>query len=341
MIHLISFTKAGFSFSQQIQNLLLQNDFSESEISLSYGGKIFQGEEFPHIVALSEWVEKNFQKENALIFVGAAGIAVRAISPFVKSKILDPAVLVIDEKGEFVIPILSGHIGGANDLARKIANLLGGIPVITTASDVNNLPAIDEFAKKNNLAINDMKFAKEFTARFLNFNYCDDERSNVPVPKFTITIYIKNYILSLIPKCLILGVGCKKGKSSGELENFIFETLKSQNIDYRSLEKIASIDLKKDENAIIAFSQKYSLPFVCFSTDELNKIPQKVSHSDFVLKITGTDNVCERAVFAAGANEILIPKISQNGMTLAFGIRKIDLKIPEELKKFFVNESEE
>ena len=273
----------------------------------------------------------NFATGNALVFVGAAGIAVRAISPFVCDKKTDPAVLVIDEKGEFVIPILSGHIGGANGLARKIAVLLGSTPVITTASDVNNLPAIDEFAARNNLAISDMNLAKEFAAKMLAG----------ASPRFTISVYIKNDILSLIPRCVILGIGCKKGKSAEELQSFVCSVLKNHKIDYRSLEKIASIDLKKDENAIISLSESLKLPFVTFPAEELNQIPQKVSHSDFVSQITGTDNVCERAVFASGASEILIPKISQNGMTLALGIRKIDVKIPEKLSEHFISDESE
>ena len=339
-VHIISFTQAGFSLSERIQNLLSQSDFSgrDGEVTLSFAGNVavknenfLSGENLslkcpPSSVymPLSQWVQTHFRTKNALVFIGAAGIAVRAIAPFVNDKKTDPAVIVIDEKGSFVIPLLSGHIGGANELARKIASQIGAMAAITTASDVNNLPAIDEFAAKNNLSINDMKLAKEFAARLLAKNS----------PEFTISVYIKNDILSLIPKCLVLGIGCKKGKSREELKNFVFETLKTYKIDIRSLVQISSVDQKKDEKAIISLAEDLKLPFVTFSTEELNSVSQKVSHSDFVEKTLGTDNVCERAVFASGADELLLPKTARNGMTLAVGMRKFDIEIPEKLAKY-------
>jgi len=310
-VHIISFTQAGVSLSERI--------CCDSAV-------------FIRDITLSDWVKAHFCSGNALVFIGAAGIAVRAIAPFVKDKKTDPAVLVIDEKGSFVIPILSGHIGGANELARKIALEIGAVPVITTASDVNNLTAIDEFAAKNNLAINDMNLAKDFAAKRLSVK---TEGAN-EIPHFTISVYIKNDILSLIPKSIVLGIGCKKGKSAEELENFVKETLESYEIDYRSLESVNSVNQKKDENAIILLANSLKLPFVTFPAEELNKITQKVSHSDFVEKTLGTDNVCERAVFVAGADELIVPKTARNGMTLAIGIKKIDLKIPDELKNFLV-----
>jgi cobalt-precorrin 5A hydrolase len=329
-LHIISFTQAGFSLSERIRDSLSNGD--SDEISLAFGGKIADRDLASFVVTLSEWVQSHFHSGNALVFVGAAGIAVRSIAPFVRDKKTDPAVLVIDEKGGFVIPILSGHIGGSNELAEKIAAAIGAIPIITTASDVNNLPAIDVFAAKNNLSINDMKLAKDFAAKMLV--YKGNEQSQRP--HFTVSVYIKNDILSLIPKCVVLGIGCKKGKSAEELENFVKETLESYKIDCRSLESINSVNQKKDEDAIISLANSLKLPFVTFSAEELNKISQKVSHSDFVEKTLGTDNVCERSVFAAGAGELIVPKISRDGMTLAIGIRKIDLEIPEGLKGFLV-----
>ena len=241
---------------------------------------------------------------------------------------------MLDEKGRFVIPILSGHIGGANDFARKIASLISAIPVITTASDVNNLPAIDEFAKKHNLEINDMSLAKKFAAELLRFyqNPHADEKNQSKLPKFSVSAYQKDDELVLIPKCLILGLGCKKGKSAACLKEFVIETLSSHKIDTRAVEKLASIDLKKDENAILSLAKDLKVPFDTFSAEELNAIPKKVSHSDFVSKITGTDNVCERSVFAAGADDLIITKISKNGMTIALGIKEIDT---EKIKSVF------
>ena len=117
---------------------------------------------------VSSLVRDIFKKYNAIVFVGACGIAVRSIAPYVKDKAKDPAVVVVDEKGNFAIPILSGHIGGANDLAEKIAALTSGVAVITTATDINKKFSVDTFTVRNNLHIGDTKLIKEISSRILN-----------------------------------------------------------------------------------------------------------------------------------------------------------------------------
>ena len=115
----------------------------------------------------SQWAESAFAEADGVIFCCAAGIAVRAIAPFVKSKTTDPAVLVTDEYGRFIIPLLSGHLGGANALANRIAEKTGGTAVITTATDLNGTFAVDVFAAKNHLYIEEMHLAKEISAALL------------------------------------------------------------------------------------------------------------------------------------------------------------------------------
>ena len=133
---------------------------------------------------VSSLVRDIFKKYNAIVFVGACGIAVRSIAPCVKDKAKDPAVVVVDEKGNFAIPILSGHIGGANDLSEKIATLTSGVAVITTATDINKKFSVDTFAVRNNLHIGDTKLIKEISSRILNDKkvglYTDYELKNVP-----------------------------------------------------------------------------------------------------------------------------------------------------------------
>ena len=133
---------------------------------------------------LSGLVKDIFKKYNALIFVGACGIAVRAVAPYIKDKSKDPAVVVVDEEGNFAIPVLSGHIGGANDLAKKIAALTNGTAVITTATDINDKFSVDTFAVKNNLHIRDTKLIKEISSRVLEGQkiglYTDYELKNIP-----------------------------------------------------------------------------------------------------------------------------------------------------------------
>ena len=114
-----------------------------------------------------EFTRRCFAGCDAIVFIGAAGIAVRMIAPLVKAKDTDPAVLVIDEKGRFVIPILSGHIGGANALAMRLATLLHATPVITTATDVNGVFAVDVWATQNGCAIPDTQHIKAVSAALL------------------------------------------------------------------------------------------------------------------------------------------------------------------------------
>lgn len=117
--------------------------------------------------SLNDWAREMFASMDALIFIGATGIAVRAIAPLVQDKFYDPAVLVMDELGQFCIPLLSGHVGGANELAETISRLIGSQAVITTATDVNHQFAVDVFARKNGLKIVDRELAKEISAELL------------------------------------------------------------------------------------------------------------------------------------------------------------------------------
>ena len=112
------------------------------------GGSLRKPEE-----TLSAWTEENFKTREGLIFVGAVGIAVRAVAPFLRSKAEDPAVVCVDETGRWAIPILSGHLGGANALARKIAELTGGEGVVTTATDLNGVFAVDLWAKRQGMTV--------------------------------------------------------------------------------------------------------------------------------------------------------------------------------------------
>ena len=261
--------------------------------------------------SLSLWTKENFKKGNILVFIGALGIAVRAIAPFCKDKTFDPAVLVIDERGTFVIPVLSGHLGGAVDAAKEISAKLSAIPVITTATDVRDEFAVDVFAKRNNLSISDMKEAKAFTARILAGK--EAEFTVTPMKKSAGSLY-------LIPKVTVIGMGCRKGKSFEELKEFVSEKLKELGIDERSLKALVSVDKKKDEEGLITLSEAYEIPFLTYSAKTLMEQDGDFVRSDKVMEVTGADNVCERAVAAFGCRKFILKKTSQNGMTLAIGM---------------------
>ncbi len=158
MVHIISFTKNGAALGDRMCGSLSQN--VECEHCAKYRG----GSEY----TLDEWTRERFKKGNVLIFIGACGIAVRAIAPYVESKDKDAAVLVVDEHAGYVIPLLSGHMGGANDAARLVADITGAVPVITTATDINKKFAVDVFAFRNGLGLLDLKKAKKVSADILD-----------------------------------------------------------------------------------------------------------------------------------------------------------------------------
>ena len=260
---------------------------------------------------LCDWAGRNW--EGALVFVGACGIAVRAIAPHVTSKLHDPAVIVVDEAGKFVIPVLSGHIGGANELARRIAGFLDAQAVITTATDINSLPAVDEWAVKNDCAIQNPEAVKHISGALLDGHSvgvavtCED----IPAP-FPVTLWLR-------PRVLVLGAGCNRGTNPAEFEESALDFLKGAGVSVLSLRALASIDLKKDEPAMKAFAEKHGVPFLTFGADELQALQGKFTASETVRHFTGTDNVCERsAVLAAGEGAVLVRnKCVYNGVTFA------------------------
>ena len=150
-LSIISFTQNGRVLSIKIAKLL---DGMEYTLYTKYKA-CCQEEQTVRFVtqSIGEWAKEQFEEKNALLFIGACGIAVRAIAPHITDKLHDSPVLVMDEKGEYVIPILSGHMGGANELAVSLAERIRANPVITTATDIHNRFAIDLFAKKNGLTI--------------------------------------------------------------------------------------------------------------------------------------------------------------------------------------------
>lgn len=126
----------------------------------------------PHLVKLNiplkEQVEEVFHNVDAIIFISACAIAVRSIAPYLESKTTDPAVIVIDELGQYAISLLSGHIGGGNELTKYVAGFIGATPIISTATDLNNLFAVDVFATKNNMYMDNMTLAKQVSSELLN-----------------------------------------------------------------------------------------------------------------------------------------------------------------------------
>ena len=302
-----------FTFTKNGINLALR-------ISKFLDAKIFVPERFINEnlnkidAPLSEFTGKIFNEAKAIIFISACGIALRAVAPHVKSKLNDPAVIVIDEKGNFVIPVLSGHIGGANELSKKIASFLHAVPVITTATDINNLTAVDEWAMKNNCVIENPENIKKISSEILENHKIGvaitDELQPAPFP---VTLFLR-------PKNLILGAGCNRGIDFEEFENAAKIFLESSGVSILSLKALASINIKSNEPALIKFAKKYNIPFMTFTAEELSKLNGNFTSSEKVLKFTGVDNICERACMLAGGEKSVLMRskfIFENKITFA------------------------
>ena len=175
--------------------------------------------------SLSEWTKTMFIPGNALIFVGAVGIAVRALSNLVKDKLSDCPVIVIDDNAQFVIPILSGHVGGANKLAVMLADILGAVPVITTSTDVNDAFSVDSFAAENRLMIADRDKIKRVSVKAIEGKKITLSIKGFP-PKDSVDVIASDdmdseYSLVLKPREYTVGIGLKRGKEPEELEKFL------------------------------------------------------------------------------------------------------------------------
>ena len=304
----------------------------------------------------SEWAKTQFAKRLPILFIGSVGIAVRIIAPLVKDKFLDSPVMVMDEGGRNLIPILSGHIGGANELARMIAAKIGATPVITTSTDVHNVYSIDVFAQKNALRIINRDAIKTVAKKFIskkeiwikiprNFDLGEET-----IPESIVIAYEDEQVtcdveivlteqrageilqaepdtLVLIPKKYCIGMGCKKGKTFEELKGFLQATLDSQKENFlENISAISSIDMKKTEIGLVNLAQYYHVDFKTYTAAQLETILEPeggFSSSDFVQEVTGISNVCERAALACAGEggSLIIKKTASDGMTLAVAER--------------------
>ncbi|MBD5643671.1 cobalt-precorrin 5A hydrolase [Clostridium botulinum] len=308
----------------------------DSNLNLLNDKHYFKKEDFN----FKEIVKKSFQDYDAIIFISSTGIAVRAIAPFIQSKDKDPAVIVIDSTGRYVISLLSGHLGGANELTERIAKTIGAEPIITTATDNLNIKAPDIIAKENNLVIEDLKKAKDIAALLVNGQKVAfiDEEDLVNFPKgYTYDIesakgivfvtnklhvdetFLNNKcILKLIRKNIVLGIGCKKNYDDITMKENVIKALKEENIDLKSINSIVSVEIKKDENAIKELSKFLGCPFITYSIEEIKKVEHKFKGSDFVRKTIGVGSVCEPSIELKGG-KIIKEKQKLTGMTLAIG----------------------
>lgn len=286
-------------------------------------------------VRLAEWTSTQFAQADALIFVGAVGIAVRAIAPHCKSKATDPAVVVLDECGRFAVPLLSGHLGGANALARALAEACGAIPVITTATDANGVFAVDEWAKAQGCAVleperiklvsgallagHTVRLASDWPVQGTPPAGVDPARTPAEAD-FALTLSPAGDALHLVPRIGVLGIGCRRGTCAEQLEAAFTDFCARHSLAPACIAAAASIDLKADEAGLLAFCRAHGWPITFYSAEQLRALPGPFTPSPFVQSVTGVDNVCERAAVLASGGCIRIPKQAGGGVTFALAL---------------------
>lgn len=344
-IDLIAFSDRGFALGERLEEAFytrpLEHGNGAPRLTVSVA-------RCNRPLSLSEWTTQMFDQSDALVFIGAAGIAVRAIAPFVKSKATDPAVIVIDELGTYAIPVLSGHLGGANDLARAIAERIGAEAVITTATDVNGVFAIDEWTRKQDIVIRNTEKIKDISAGLLAGETItvatewpiagappkgidvellkrDPDGNLWPVdvaPNIVITNRrdaAKAYpdALIAVPRNIVLGVGCKRNVLPASFELLLTQILGETDLLEETIGAVASIDIKKDEPGLLAFCTVHDWQLITFSAARLREAEGEFTASFFVRNVTGVDNVCERSAVVLSGGTLLKEKTTGNEVTMA------------------------
>ncbi|MCP3777943.1 cobalamin biosynthesis protein [Paenibacillus sp. MZ03-122A] len=295
-----------------------------------------------------------FKQYNGIILFISLGAVVRMIAPILVDKKVDPAVVVIDDRGEHVISVLSGHLGGANELTRHVAAVLGARAVITTASDVQGTIPVDMFGRELGWVVDSFDKATPVSAAVVNEEPValiqeTGERNwwryDKPVPghikvyastaealqePFNAALVVSDRLLEpeeeeqllsngvlYRPKSLVLGIGCNRGTALEELEAGVLNTLQELRLSVKSVRNIATIDLKKDEEGLLALCAKYGWELVTYTPSELNTV-QLPNPSETVFKYTGAYGVSEpSALLSSGADHWLLEKKKSGNMTLS------------------------
>lgn len=341
---IVCLTKGGLDLAMRLNSSMPKAVIYYYSVNLE--SKTWNQPSIEPFSSLPELIRRIWHKYHALIFIMATGIVVRTIAPFIKDKKTDPAVLVVDERGQFVISLLSGHIGGANELAEKIADYLGAQPVITTASDVKGRLSLDIWATEKGLHIEDWERLKRLSARIVNGEKVmiwSDVAVENPPEEFIFADFINAEIaitnkmiqkdgLFLRPKNIVLGIGCNRGVSISKIEEAVASSLNTHSLSFNSVRNLATIDIKKDEVGLLKFADSKNLPIDFFPKDELNQtaLAHNIKGSRTVLKAIGAMAVAESAAIlsaqkAFGDNFLLMPKKKWGGVTLAIALGKFTL----------------
>ncbi len=334
-------TPRGAALAGRLARALRGTLYLPEALAHRYDARPFRG--------LLPTVARSFHRYDRHVFVAAAGIVVRAVAPHIRAKDRDPAVVVLDTEGRFAVSLLSGHLGGANDLAREAAGITGGTPVITTATDTAGVTAWDLLAAECGLAIADLGAVKALNLASLNGDtvfVADSEdrlgltdpaegqagsvlRVNadaLPEDAPSVAVTWKAVPppgpnrLVLHPRCLVAGVGCNRGTASREILDLLDRVLLEHGLARASLSALATIEAKRDEAGILEAAGALGVPLTFYSAGDLRGLPVP-NPSSTVRHHMGVESVCEAAAMRrAGADRLLVPKVRSRNATLAMAL---------------------
>jgi len=333
---IFALTKKGSELGRRLKDLLHDGELYLPVKFAREGERGYEG--------LRKTLADVFGRYEAFVFIMAAGVAVRILAPHLKGKDKDPGVVVVDEKGRFVVSLLGGHSRGANELARRIAFLLDARPVVTTSSDINEIPPIDLLGKKFGWELENPESSASVISAILNggevgiYQDAGEESwreslpSNVRIfrsleelkeAKLKAAILITEKVaeglpqtaLIFRPKNLVVGIGLHRGIEASRVEEAVLKVLREHGLSFRSVRNLATVKGREEEPGLLEFAQKYNLPIDSFSLEELKG--QNPPSPSAALRSLGVPGVCEPAALLSSRGKLLIPKVKFKDITLA------------------------
>ena len=352
-IVVVAITRNGALLGKRLRDSLAG---AELYVSRRYAGQAGKEREVFEPGELTELLASLWGTVDGFVLIMATGIVVRLIAPLLESKQTDPAVVTMDDAGRFAISLLSGHLGGANELAERCAFISGARAVITTATDANNLPSFDMLARERGWVIDDISRVKT-----LNTLLLDDAEIAVVDPggqtrcwfhgrgrlSFYDTfaealesraqgfLFVTNRqlpprsqpenLLILRPRNLVLGIGCNRGTPADEIDAFVAAHLKRIFVSMKSVRCIATAAAKRDETGLIEYAERYAIPVAYFESEELNRVACPSPPSEHARSAIGAIGVAEpAALLASGGGRLMLKKVKSENVTLAVAEMKGD-----------------
>ncbi|MEW7314411.1 cobalt-precorrin 5A hydrolase [Buttiauxella gaviniae] len=341
-VALFCLTPGGVALAQRLR--------SEFALDCFTSEKLLQPGFIPFGGSFAQTVEQAFSQYSALVFIAATGIVVRVIAPLVCDKMHDPAVVVMDERAEHVISLLSGHLGGANELTRHLAEILDSDPVITTATDVNQLAALDTLAAKLDATLLDFRqtvktvnqmlvsqkrvglwWDRDFAAHAKQYDTRGfipvDDLGALPALDALVCVTLRDVLpaqtiplFKLVPKRVIAGMGCRRDTPSQTVATLFSQQLAANHFDPLALRVIGSVTLKKDERALLDLAQHHQVPFEVFSVEQLAQHEHRFPASEFVRQTVGVGSVSQPAAWLLSHGNLVGTTLREQGVTITLGV---------------------